>query len=106
TSVLTPSASGSPSGTSTRAAQVDWPQYHGRPDHLGFNRQEDTVGADNVSSLGLSWIGDGATNQEDLVYRSSPTVVGGFVYFGTDLGQLLVFPAQCDEFCEPAWRLD
>jgi outer membrane protein assembly factor BamB len=92
-------------GRPTAAASVDWPQYHGEPAHQGLNRAEDLVGPDNVAQLSLSWIGNGATSAEDLVFRSSPTVVDGYVYFGTDAGQLLAFPAHCQSDCQPAWRV-
>jgi len=98
-------ASAQPATSAAATAAVDWPQYHNGPTHLGVNRDETVVGRGNVSSLSLSWIGNGSTSQEDLVYRSSPTVVDGFVYFGTDAGQLLAFPDHCASECEPAWRL-
>lgn len=63
------------------------------------------VGRQNVQRLSLSWIGNGATFGEDLVYKSSPTVVDGVVYFGTDAGQLFAFPASCrGSQCDPTWR--
>jgi len=99
-------------GASLSAAQrpgaeavVDWPQYHGSPDHQGLNRAEQLVGPKNVWSLSLAWFGNGATTGEDLVYKSSPTVVDGFVYFGTEQGQLLAFAADCrGSECAPVWR--
>jgi outer membrane protein assembly factor BamB len=93
--------------TGHAATAVDWPQYHGHPSHRGLNPVERTVGPTNVSSLSLSWIGNGATFGEDLVFRSSPTVVDGFVYFGTDGGQLLAFRDDCQgSECLPAWSVD
>jgi outer membrane protein assembly factor BamB len=88
-------------------ATVDWPRFHGTADNRGFNRFETEVGAANVGNLSLSWIGNGATTDPDIVFRSSPAVAGGFVYFGTELGQLLAFPDHCRESqCDPAWRVD
>jgi eukaryotic-like serine/threonine-protein kinase len=105
-SALGPLAGESSAVAPGSAVDVNWPQYHGRPTHEGYNKREQVVGVDNVSSLSLSWIGNGSTSREDLVYKSSPTVVDGFVYFGTVAGQVLVFPAGCSGDCEPAWRLD
>src|SRR6476469_10964036 len=82
-------ASGAAPQHRVAADQVNWTQYHNAPTHQGLNRREHVVGPDNVRDLSLSWIGNGSTTVEDLVFRSSPTVVDGFVYFGTDAGQLL-----------------
>jgi outer membrane protein assembly factor BamB len=87
--------------------RVDWRQFHGDRSHRGFNRFEQKVGRNNVTSLSLSWIGNGATFGEDLVFKSSPVVVDGFVYFGTDQGQLLAFRDRCrSSECGPAWLVD
>lgn len=102
-------AAPSGAGTSDHATGhlVDWPQFHGRPDHQGFNKAETGVGVDNVDSLGPSWRGYGGGAGDDLVTGSSPAVVDGFVYFGTMGGQLLAFRDGCRSgFCEPAWRID
>ncbi|TMK84542.1 MAG: hypothetical protein E6G44_09855, partial [Actinobacteria bacterium] len=96
-----------PSSAAPAAGGVDWRQFHGHPGHRGFNPLEQQVGAGNVSSLGLTWIGNGATVGDDLVFKSSPTVVNGFVYFGTDRGQLLAFRDSCaSSECDPVWRVD
>ena len=88
-------------------AKVDWRQFHGKPNHQGFNRDETEIGEDNVRELSLSWLGYGTFAGEDLVFRSSPTVVDGFVYFGTSSGQLLAFPDHCaSETCAPAWSVE
>ena len=87
--------------------KIDWRQFHGHPSHRGFNPLEQEVGRNNVFNLSLSWIGNGAKVGEDLVFKSSPTVVDGFVYFGTDQGQLLAFRDECPSpECPPAWRVD
>ena len=40
-------------------------------------------------------------------FRSSPTVVDGFVYFGTSSGQLLAFRDDCpSESCAPIWSVE
>jgi outer membrane protein assembly factor BamB len=95
-----------PAAGAGAAGPVDWPQFHGGPTHRGVNPLEREVGAREAGSLSLSWIGNGATTVPDLVYRSSPTVVDGVVYFGTEVGQLLAFPARCPRpQCEPLWRV-
>lgn len=91
----------------TEAAEADWRQFHGKPHHRGHNRAEHVVSDENVANLSLVWIGNGATFGEDLVFKSSPAVVDGFVYFGTDQGQLLAFHDDCTgSECEPAWKVD
>jgi outer membrane protein assembly factor BamB len=88
-------------------AQIDWRQFHGSPTHRGFNPAEQQVGKGNVTQLGISWIGNGATFGPDLVFKSSPAIVDGYVYFGTDGGQLLAFRDTCPSSeCDPAWKLD
>jgi len=104
-SLVVAGSSGAASSNQATTGTLDWTQYHNGPTHQGLNRHEHQVGPNNVSRLSLSWIGNGATDVEDLVYRSSPTVVDGFVYFGTAAGQLLAFPAQCQASCDPAWRV-
>ncbi|CAN5359729.1 hypothetical protein BH20ACT24_BH20ACT24_20190 [soil metagenome] len=87
--------------------EVDWRQFHGHRTHRGFNAFERRVGEDNVFNLSLSWIGNGAGGDADLVFKSSPVVVDGFVYFGTDQGQLLAFRDTCPSSeCLPVWRVD
>jgi outer membrane protein assembly factor BamB len=94
-------------GMATSAA-VPWVQFHGDAASRGFNPFETIVGLNNVSSLSLTWIGDGATVGEDLVFRSSPVVGKGLVFFGTDQGQVLAFRATgCgSSSCDPVWRAD
>jgi outer membrane protein assembly factor BamB len=90
---------------SPAARKVDWRQYHATPNHRGINKAEKVVDAETVGRLGLSWIGNGATSQDDLVFKSSPAVVDGFVYFGTTAGQVLAFRDDCaGSSCDPVWR--
>jgi outer membrane protein assembly factor BamB len=91
---------------SALAAPVAWRQFHGRPTHQGFNPQEQTVGANNVTNLSLEWIGVGVSSQFSLIFRSSPAIVGGFAYFGDTGGMLYAFRANgCGgSQCSPAWR--
>ena len=90
----------------TLGQKITWPEFHGTGDSRGYNKQEATVGPDNVFSLGLSWIGNGASQQEDLVFNSSPVLAKGLVFFGTSAGQVLAFRANgCgDSECFPVWR--
>jgi outer membrane protein assembly factor BamB len=103
---------GSPANAGSRSqapsSLVPWLQFHGDPASRGFNRAEHQVDPSNVSSLSLKWIGNGASSNEDLVYRSSPVVANGLVYFGTDQGQVLAFKAAgCgNSSCQPQWRVD
>jgi outer membrane protein assembly factor BamB len=105
--VVLPAASPSVAEVTPAAApSTDWRQFHGQPNHRGLNRHETEIGPDNVRQLSLSWVGYGTTPGEDLVFRSSPTVVDGVVYFGTDHGELLAFPADCaSENCSPIWSI-
>jgi outer membrane protein assembly factor BamB len=99
-------SSATPAGSTQPMRAEPWPQFHGTLDNRGFNRHEHTVGAKNVSSLSLSWIGNGATNEDDLVFDSSPVVGGGLVFFGTNIGQVLAFSQSgCGgSECAPVWR--
>jgi outer membrane protein assembly factor BamB len=88
------------------AVKTKWPQFHGTLDNRGFNPREKKVGVENVWSLSLTWIGNGAKNGDDLVFASSPVFGNGSVFFGTADGQLLAFRAGgCrDSQCFPLWR--
>ncbi len=100
-------ATGASADPSSAPAAVDWRQFHGRPNHGGLNRHESKIDEHNVNRLSLAWNGYGTFPGEDLVYKSSPTVVDGFIYFGTDRGQLLAFPATCgSSSCPPAWTVE
>jgi outer membrane protein assembly factor BamB len=56
-----------------------------------------------VSSLSLSWIGNGFG--PGLVFHSSPAVVKGLAYIGSDDGNLYAFNANgCGQpSCRPVW---
>jgi outer membrane protein assembly factor BamB len=91
--------------TASVTAKPKWTMFHGSLDNRGFNKQEQTVGPDNVSSLSLSWLGNGATQDEDLVFMSSPVVSQDLVFFGTSVGQVLAFRTTCGgSECLPVWR--
>lgn len=82
---------------------VDWPTFRFEPAHSGFNPFENIINASNVSGLSLSWIGNGFG--PGLVFHSSPAVVKGLAYIGSDDGNLYAFQADgCgDGFCSPVW---
>ena len=61
------------------APETDWPQFHFDAAHTGYNPNETTLGASNVSGLNRQWataLGPGG--------ESSPAVVGGTVFVGAD----------------------
>jgi outer membrane protein assembly factor BamB len=95
-----------PASASGAAKAPTWTMFHGTLDNRGFNKHESVVGRDNVSSLSITWFGNGATQEEDLVFMSSPVVAQGLVYFGTSVGQVLAFRQDgCgDSECSPVWR--
>ena len=82
------------------------PQFHGRPNHQGFNPYERTVGAGNVSNLSRKWVGFGDTSEFGTVFNSSPAIAGGVAYFGDTNGTLYAFKSTgCgSDVCEPLWR--
>lgn len=70
------------------ADATDWPQFHHGADHVGVNVSESTVGRSNVSALTQQWataIGPGG--------ESSPAVVNGIVYVGSDDANLYAVDA-------------
>jgi outer membrane protein assembly factor BamB len=83
--------------------QIDWPTFRFDAVHSGFNPFENIINAGNVSSLSLNWIGDGFG--PGLVFHSSPAVVNGVAYIGSDDGRLYAFKADgCGRFdCNPLW---
>ena len=85
---------------------VKWPQFHGRPSHVGFNPLEETVGVNNVFNLSIQWLGLGDFSQFGLVFMSSPAIARGFAYFGDTNGNLYAFNANgCgDSACSPVWH--
>jgi outer membrane protein assembly factor BamB len=82
---------------------VDWPTFRFEPAHSGFNPYENILNPNNVASLSLSWIGNGFG--PGLVFHSSPAVVKGLAYIGSDDGNLYVFNANgCGQpNCSPVW---
>ena len=87
------------------APLVSWPQYHGEPAHKGVNPLEQTVGVNNVTQLGLRWIGVGHSSKFGNVYRSSPAIADGLAFFGDTDGNFYAYPAGgCgNSVCPPTW---
>jgi len=71
------------------SSAADWPMFHVKGTHTGFNPMETTIDRNNVKFLALSWVGLAG----DLVDSSSPAVVGTSVYVGSTDGKLYVFDA-------------
>src|SRR6266699_2345377 len=84
-----------------RGGATDWPMFHLNPRHLAFNRAETTITRQNVKFLKQKWVGIAG----DIVDYSSPAVVNGVVYVGSNKHQLLTFPAAgCGQSsCAPTW---
>jgi outer membrane protein assembly factor BamB len=82
---------------------VEWPTFRFEPAHSGYNPFETIINASNVSNLSLNWIGNGFG--PGLVFHSSPAVVKGLAYIGSDDGSLYVFRADgCGQpSCSPVW---
>ena len=99
-------ARGRTSGRSAEAAftvRTNWPQFHGEPQHRGYNSTENVLNPDNVSNLGLAWTGPGGGG------ASSPAVSDGVVYVGGVGGALYAYPASCGgsgATCSPLWTGD
>jgi outer membrane protein assembly factor BamB len=82
---------------------VDWPQFRFDDAHTGINPFETTITPANAPSLSEAW----QAQLGDIVYGSSPTVVGGVVYIGSMDGTLWAYPATgCGQaLCStPLWR--
>ena len=71
------------------AAALDWPQFRFDDAHSGFNPFEQTLAPANVPRLQQAW----AAQLGSLVDFSSPAVVGGIAYIGSDDGRLWAYPA-------------
>jgi outer membrane protein assembly factor BamB len=85
----------------------EWQQFRGGPSHQGITTTESAVGTTNVHELRPAW-----TGMTGASIFSSPAVVGGVVYVGSDDGRLYAFDAgatagaSCSgspKACEPLW---
>ncbi|HEY8698985.1 MAG TPA: PQQ-binding-like beta-propeller repeat protein [Rhizomicrobium sp.] len=103
---LSASASAGPAPRATNDAaattDVDWPHFRFDEKHTGYQPFETTITKKNAKFLGLEW----QAQLGDLVFSSSPAVVGGVVYIGTTDGTLWAYPADgCgSDYCDtPLW---
>jgi outer membrane protein assembly factor BamB len=80
---------------------VDWPTFHLKPTHTGFNKLETTISASNVKFLTPAWAGIAG----DTIDFSSPVIVGNSVYMGSSDGNLYVFNSTgCgSDLCNALW---
>ncbi len=80
-------------GTAPSAAatgSVNWPQFRFNQNHTGVNTLETTINASNIVLVTLDW----AAQLGKLVDFSSPAVVNGVAYIGSDDGRLWAYPAD------------
>jgi len=70
------------SRTSSGSGTVDWPQFHNTVDRAGSNSAEAVLNTTNVTGLALKW--RTFLNSTGAYSGSSPAVVGGTVYVGSD----------------------
>src|SRR6266571_1852126 len=92
-------------GTAPSAAatgSVNWPQFRFNQNHTGVNTLETTINASNIVLVTLDW----AAQLGKLVDFSSPAVVNGVAYIGSDDGRLWAYPADgCGQsVCSPLWQ--
>lgn len=72
----------------------EWPFYSGTLDGHRNQRAETTIGTANVGQLGVAWQ---LTAPDGGVIHSTPTVVDGCVFTGTDLGSAYAINADTGE---------
>jgi outer membrane protein assembly factor BamB len=83
------------------ASGCDWTQFRYGSDHTGFNPVEITLSATNVANIREAWFGSTGGH-----VVSSPAVVNGVVYVGSEDGKLYAFPVACGTggvACSPMW---
>src|SRR3954468_1403130 len=88
------------------AAAAAWPQFGHDARLSGFNPDEKTITRDTVGGLDLEYVASGPANPAfGGISRSSPAIVGGVAYVGTDQGLLIAWPATgCGSAdCGPLW---
>ena len=76
-------------GGPTNALSVNWPNLQFDVCHTGYNPYENILSPDNVSNLVLDW-------KYPVQYgvSSSPAIVNGVVYFGTEDGNFYALDAR------------
>jgi outer membrane protein assembly factor BamB len=88
------------------STSIDWPHFRFDNKHTGYQPFETTLSQDNIGSAELLWE-DSLGSTDSIVYFSSPAVVKGVVYVGTDDGHLFAYSADgCGgELCTtPLWE--
>jgi outer membrane protein assembly factor BamB len=79
------------SGTAAAVTRtVNWTQFRFNQNHTGVNPFEKTIDATNIQFVTLDW----AAQLGKLVDFSSPSVVNGVAYIGSDDGRLWAYPAD------------
>jgi len=76
----------------TATTSVDWPQFHDTIDRVGNNTQESTLDTSNVGGLQLRW--RAFLNSTGAYSGSSPVIVGGTAYVGSDDGAVYALQAS------------
>jgi outer membrane protein assembly factor BamB len=82
---------------------VDWPQFRFDDHHTGYNKFESTISPKNAKFLFPKW----KSRLGEPVYKSSPTVVNGVVYIGSQDGTLWAYSADgcgTDICTRPLWK--
>ena len=90
----------------TGGSSIDWPHFRFDKNHTGYQPHETTLSQSSIGSANLLWQ-DSLGSTDSFVYFSSPAVVNGVVYVGTDDGHLFAYSADgCSgEFCtKPLWE--
>jgi outer membrane protein assembly factor BamB len=82
--------------TSTASSPADWTQFH-RDNTQRWNPYETVLGVNNVGGLLLKWqngLGDSLFLEPGPFFESSPAVVNGVVYYGSDNGTFYALNAS------------
>lgn len=85
---------------------VTWPQFGHDAQLTGSNPAEKVITRGTVGGLGNEYVAFGpASDTSGSISQSSPAVVGGVAYVGTNGGLLLALPATgCgSDQCQPLW---
>ncbi|HYH58901.1 MAG TPA: PQQ-binding-like beta-propeller repeat protein [Thermoleophilaceae bacterium] len=72
----------------------EWPFYSGTVDGHREQLAEDAISTESVGQLGMAWK---QATPDGGVIHSTPTVVDGCVFFGTDLGNVYALNADTGE---------
>jgi PQQ-like domain len=93
-------------GPAAAVVAVSWPQFGHDARLSGANPDEKIITRDTIGRLTLDYVAAGPANPTfGGISRSSPAVVGGVAYVGTDQGLLIAWPANgCgSDQCDPLW---